>query len=114
VLRRALLTLSVRADDDSDIKQLVAWIDTAFDGDLVFPLEAITTLELSQAAAVSATLADGTATVLETFDCLIDWFGEWRNVQVISNEGNWALLGTSLLRDRRFVIDYRSGNLALE
>ena len=48
---------------------LVVWVDTAFDGELVIPFDAIHDMELPQSAAVQATLADGTAVVLDTIDC---------------------------------------------
>ena len=66
---RALLTLSVKSVAGSDPIELVVWVDTAFDGELVVPLNAIHDWELPQTAAVQATLADGTAVVLDTFDC---------------------------------------------
>ena len=70
---RALLTLSIKPVAGSDSVELVVWVDTAFDGELVVPLNAIHDLELPQSAAVQATLADGTAVVLDTFDCEIAW-----------------------------------------
>ena len=69
---------------------------------------------MPQSAAVTAGLADGTQVVLESYSCLIDWFGEWRMVEVIKNEGQFPLLGVGLLHDRRVEVDYRSGSLVLD
>jgi len=69
---------------------------------------------MPQSAAVTAGLADGTQVVLESYSCLIDWFGDWRMVEVIKNEGQFPLLGVGLLHDRRVEVDYRSGSLVLD
>jgi len=49
---RALLPLTVRATEDEAPHQIVAWVDTAFDGELVVPLQEIQRLGLPEAAAV--------------------------------------------------------------
>ena len=109
---RSLLTLKVRSH--SDTSDLVVWVDTAFDGELVVPLTEIQRLGLQQTAAVQATLADGTNVVLETYGCEIDWFGAWREIEVIANEGRFPLLGVGLLIGRKLAIDYRANDLVLE
>ena len=48
---------------------------------------------------------------LETFVAYLDWFGEIIPVQVVSNEGQFPLLGTALLRERRLVVDFRKSTL---
>jgi len=111
---RALLTLSVKQVAGSDPVDLVVWVDTAFDGELVVPLNTIHDLELPQSAAIQATLADGTAVILDTFDCEIAWFGQWRRVEVIANEGRLPLLGIGLLRGRKLTVDYETNKLELE
>ena len=111
---RALLTLSVRPVSGNDPQELVVWVDTAFDGELVIPFDAIREMELPQSAAVQATLADGKIVVLDTFDCEIEWFGQWRRVEVIANEGRLPLLGIGLLRGRRLTVDYETDELNLD
>ena len=111
---RALLTLSIKPITGSDPVDLVVWVDTAFDGELVVPLNVVHDLELPQSAAVQATLANGTAVVLDTFDCEIAWFGQWRRVEVIANEGRLPLLGIGLLRSRKLTVDYETNVLELE
>jgi len=76
---RALITLSVRPTYDAEAAPLRAWVDTAFTGELVIPRATIRVLDLPQSAAIMAGLADGTQVVLDTFSCVIDWFGEGRN-----------------------------------
>jgi clan AA aspartic protease len=110
---RALLTLDVRSKSEGKPTGMVVWVDTAFDGELVVPLQSIHELELPQSAGVRATLADGSEVVLETFVCEIDWFGEWRPVEVVANEGRLPLLGIGLLRKRRLTVDYQTGEMSL-
>ena len=111
---RALLPLNIRPTSASTATDLVVWVDTAFDGELVIPLDAIREMELPQSAAVQATLADGRTVILETFDCEIEWFGQWRRVEVIANEGRLPLLGVGLLRGRKLTVDYQTSELELE
>jgi clan AA aspartic protease len=111
---RALLPLSIRPVSGSEPVDLVVWVDTAFDGELVIPLDAIHDLELPHSAAIQATLADGTVVVLDTFECEIKWFGQWRRVEVIANEGRLPLLGVGLLRGRKLTVDYQANDLELE
>jgi clan AA aspartic protease len=111
---RALIALRLRPSVDTDATPLVAWVDTAFTGELVIPHGTIENLGLQQSAAVMAGLADGRQVVLETYSCVIEWFGEERTVEVVENDGQFALLGVGLLRDRRLEIDYRSQTLAVE
>jgi clan AA aspartic protease len=111
---RALLSLGVRLVDSTETHELIVWVDTAFDGELVVPAATINALGLQQSAAVQATLADGTQVVLETYHCELNWFGSWRKVEVVANEGRLPLLGVGLLRHRRLVADYRTNELTLD
>ena len=111
---RALLALDVRSSDNAEPVKVTAWVDTAFTGELVIPLDTIRSLGLQQSAAVKAGLADGTEVVLETYSCLIDWFGDSHQVEVIANDGQCPLLGVGLLHDRRLTVDYRTRKLSLE
>jgi len=111
---RALLELRVRPSKDAEASPLVVWVDTAFDGELVIPRDMIGRLNLSGSAAVHAILADGTRVVLESFSCQIERFGEWREVEVIANDGKLPLLGVGLLRGRKLTVDYRSNELDIE
>ena len=111
---RALVALRLRPSVDADAIQLAAWVDTAFTGELVIPQATIERLGLRQSAAVMAGLADGTQVVLDTYSCIVDWFGQERVVEVVENDGEFPLLGIGLLRDRRLEIDYRSRTLSIE
>jgi clan AA aspartic protease len=111
---RALLVLNVRATEDAEPVDLTVWIDTAFTGELVIPRQTLQAMGLPQSAAVMAGLADGTQVVLESYSCVVDWFGDLRLVEVIENDGEFPLLGVGLLSDRRLEVNYRSRSLALD
>lgn len=111
---RALIVLKARAAEDKGPADLTAWIDTAFTGELVVPRATISALSLAQSASVLARLADGTQVVLESYSCIVEWFGVERVVEVVENDGQFALLGVGLLRDHRVEINYPSRSVFIE
>lgn len=111
---RALVVLSVRSGARQGSKDVSAWIDTAFTGELVIPRQTVASLGLQQSAAIAAKLADGSQVVLESYTCVVDWFGSERVVEVIENDGEFALLGVGLLQGRRLEIDYRTRKLRMD
>lgn len=111
---RALLNVEVGNSRDGEYSPVTTWIDTAFDGHLVFPLEMIRQLDLDPLGEVEAVLADGSMVILETYVCYLEWFGERLPLQVIANEGRLPLLGTGLLLDRVLHIDYYLKELTLD
>ena len=111
---RALLDVRISDQADGNYTPVATWIDTAFDGHLVFPRELINTLGLESLAETEAVLADGSTVALETFLCFVDWFGSRMPLQVVANEGRFPLLGTGLLEQRVLRIDYKKGELSLE
>ena len=82
------------------------WIDTAFNGGLVLPRKQIADLGLVQESSAEAILADGRPVELETFACVVDWFGKSYETQIVANEGEYPLLGTILLDGHRLEIDH--------
>ncbi len=82
---RALCDVPVSRKPDQEITSVTAWIDTAFDGHLVFSKKLIHELELESLADSEAILADGSKVVIETYVCYVDWFGSLKPVQVIGN-----------------------------
>ena len=111
---RALITISVGRAIDGQFEDVIAWIDTAFDGHLVFSASLIDRLALESLVETEAILADGSKVALETFICFVDWFGERIPVQVIGNEGKFPLLGTELLAGRELSISYVNKELRLD
>ena len=111
---RALLDVPISNKLNGEFTPVTAWIDTAFDGHLVFPHELIETLNLESLVETEAILADGSKVTLETFVCFVDWFGRRLPLQVIANEGQFPLLGTGLLEQRVLHIDYAKKELCLD
>lgn len=111
---RTLVPLTARSCSYSPREDINVWIDTAYDGEVVMPMELINRLGLELCAAVQATLADGTNVILETFACEIEWFSQWKRIEVIANDGRFPLLGLELLKDRKLIADFRRRTLELE
>ena len=110
---RALLEVLVCSRLVGDYTPVTAWIDTAFDGHLVFPMELIRELALDALVETEAILADGSKILLDTYLCYIQWFGKRLPLQVVANEGRFPLLGTGLLEQCELHIDYVAKTLAL-
>lgn len=111
---RALLTITVRPSDIAATREIEVWIDTGFNGDLVLSQQQIDELALPQSGTVKAILADGSEIALKRYVCLIDWFGEERELEVVANAGEYPLLGVGLLAGHDLHISYRSGNVAID
>jgi clan AA aspartic protease len=110
---RSLVDVAIRRTEPEAPTVITVWIDTAFNGFLVFPQEMIGKLGLQQEAATEAVLADGSRVTLESFACYVEWFGEVTRAQVIGNTGKLPLLGTELLAKRKLLIDYNAGALSI-
>lgn len=84
---RALLPIRV-SNSSSEFHEVVAWVDTAFNGSLVLPRSAIEQLGLVQASSAEAVLGDGNTVQLETFACTIEWFGKTYDTQIVANDSS--------------------------
>ena len=111
---RALLRLLIRHPAGMPETELDVWIDTGFTGELVLPQQHVAALGLPLGLGIDATLADGSKVQLDAYICLLDWFGEWKRVEVIANQGRFPLLGVGLLLDRKLHIDYGAKTLSIE
>ena len=111
---RALIDVEVRRTPNSQGASVTAWIDTAFDGHLVFPRSLIEELKLESLVDTEAILADGRKVTLETFVSYLDWFEKLIPLQVIANDGKLPLLGTGLLENHILHIDYLNKQLTLD
>jgi clan AA aspartic protease len=110
---RALVSVPVAATKAGQRTELAAWIDTAFNGGLVLPRHLIELLGLVKESSAEAILADGNTVELETYACFFDWFGATYETQIVANDGEYPLLGTMLLTDRKLEIDYKATTVAL-
>jgi clan AA aspartic protease len=103
---RAMVAISAKASAISNPCQLDAWIDTGFTSELVLPQSVINSLALTQSGTVSAELADGSIVLMNTYSCLIDWFGQELQIEIVANNGQFPLLGVGLLRGRELNVNY--------
>jgi clan AA aspartic protease len=110
---RALIRVRVKHPTESSELELEIWIDTGFTGELVLPSNHVASLGLPLGPAVKAALADGSEIQLDAYTCLIDWFGEWKRIEVVANQGRFPLLGFGLLRGRVLHIDYAANSLEI-
>jgi clan AA aspartic protease len=111
---RALVRIRLTSVATATSMEAEAWIDTGFTGELVLPQDQIAALGLPHSAVVTAELGDGSATMLEAYSCLIEWFGRAQQVEVIANTGTSPLLGVGLLQGHRLTIDYAARTLTIE
>ena len=81
---------------------------------LVLPRTLIDNLLLPQSGTVGAILADGSQVAMSTYTCLINWFDQQQELQIVANDGQYPLLGVGLLLNRELRIDYRSNLITLE
>ncbi len=110
---RALIRLPLSASLDGQRTELVAWIDTAFNGGIAIPRKHVAALRLSKQSSSEAILADGRCVELETFTCFLDWFGNTYETQIAASDGEYALLGTMLLEGRHLDIDYAARSVSI-
>jgi clan AA aspartic protease len=113
-LGRALLRVRLQHPQAAGVVEMDVWIDTGFTGELVIPQQQIAALGLPFGPVVKAILADGSLIDLDTYHCLVDWFGAWQGIEVVANQGQFPLLGIGLLLGREWRINYQTNvvNLA--
>ncbi len=105
---RALLRVRLQHPQSAAVVEMDVWIDTGFTGDLVIPQQQIAALGLPLGPAVKAILADGSQIDLDTYHCLVDWFGAWQGIEAVANQGQFPLLGIGLLLGRELQVNYQT------
>jgi len=109
----ALVSLLVRHPRNNQAVVLEGWIDTGFTGQIALPRATIASLGLQHSATVPGELADGTKVLLDTFTCLLDWFGQVVQVEAVAKTGAWPLIGIDMLLDRELTVDYRKRSVSI-
>lgn len=110
---RALVRIRLKNPTDATEAELDAWIDTGFTGELVLPQQTVMSLGLPLGPSVMARLADGSNVQLDAHTCLLEWFDEWKRIEVVANQGHYPLLGVGLLVDRDLRINYRTKKIII-
>ena len=111
---RALVRIRLRNTTNAMELELDAWVDTGFTGELVLPHQTVASLGLPLGPTIMARLADGSDIQLDTHTCLLEWFDEWRRIEVVANQGNYPLLGVGLLLDRDLHINFRTRDVIVD
>ena len=110
---RALVRIRLKNPTGAMELELDAWIDTGFTGELVLPQQSVASLGLPLGPTVMARLANGSEIQFETYTCFLEWFDEWKRIEVVANQGQYPLLGVGLLLDHHLHIDYRAKILSI-
>ena len=110
---RALVPIRIGCRPGEPGAAIDAWGDTGFTGDLVIANAVVETLNLEESGSVDAVLADGSLIELPTYTCFIDWFGSKRRLEVVANDGEYALLGVGLLIGLELKANYATHELTL-
>ena len=89
-------------------------IDTGFNGYLCLPTEIAVQLGLELCAVEKYELADGTIKRANVFMGSIIWFNEEEKSNIILTDSGQALIGTSLLQDKRLKIDFMNNKVTIQ
>lgn len=111
---QSLIDVEVRATPTAVGKFVSAWVDTAFNGELVLPKNTIEQLGLSKSAEIGAGLADGVVRSLDAFKAWVPWFGEVKEVEVVGSPGRTVLLGVGLMLGHDLNVSYRTFDVTLD
>lgn len=85
-------------------------VDTGFTDYLCLPPEAVSLLGLPFIYDLPVNLADNSEVLLAVHEAIILWNGEEREIRVLAT-GRRPLLGTALLDEHEFVVQFTEGGL---
>ena len=111
---RALLAVTVTDSASPRTAIWDAWIDTAFNGELVVPRRLLDLEGFQLTTSSEALLADGSLVVVDLYEGIIDWFGNKKRVEIVASTSLFPLLGVGLLQGHKLTIDYPAQVLTLE
>lgn len=106
-LLEALVPVTLRPPSGTEL-QILALIDTGFDGVLALPPPLIAQLTVSGEATAQTTLADGSVVEVGLYRAVIVWHDELLEVEALELDGV-PLLGMMLLHGSRVTVDVVDG-----
>jgi clan AA aspartic protease len=110
--REAVIRIKVRGAS-GQAQEIEAVIDTGFDGWLSLPSSVVAQLGLMWRRRGRALLADGSESVFDIYEAIVDWDGETRRIPVDEAE-TVPLVGMSLLEGYELVVQvHRGGNVTV-
>jgi clan AA aspartic protease len=107
VYREALVRLWVRGPQ-GQAEEIEAVVDTGFNGSLTLPSALIALLSLPYRRSGRALLADGSESLFDVYEAIVDWDGQRRRVSVDAVETE-PLLGMALLDGYELRVQARVG-----
>jgi clan AA aspartic protease len=105
----AMLRLVV-GNINSQRQVIDAVIDTGFTGFLTLPSSVLASLELRAYRREEGTLGDGSTCIFDVYRGLVNWDGEFRQIDINASETT-PLLGMSLLYGYRIQLDAVEGGI---
>jgi len=102
--------ISVTAKHNSQLKSVIAIIDTGFTGFLSLPRVIIDELGFPWSYRDRATLGDGSETLFDVYDAMVIWNGQYCEIEINAAETE-PLLGMRMLRGYRLQVDTDQGGL---
>lgn len=110
--REAIIHLRVHGPDRQE-QEIEAIIDTGFDGWLSLPSSLVARLGLVWRRRGRALLADGSESVFDIYEAVVDWDGNARRIPVDEAE-SLPLVGMSLLEGYELTVQVeRGGNVTV-
>ena len=93
-------------------QEVMAIIDTGYNGALSLPLSTVTALALPPSASRIVTLGDASQRAFDFYTADIHWEGQVHRIRVLCVEGS-ALVGTALLQGYKLEADFTTGGVVI-
>jgi clan AA aspartic protease len=94
-------------------RSLEACVDTGFNGALLIPRSLAEDLRLDYLFDVVIETATGQRAPVSAYRAQITWLGRPRTIDVLTTDGNFALLGMKVLSDARLELEPSKGLLRI-
>ncbi|HLC85246.1 MAG TPA: retroviral-like aspartic protease family protein [Candidatus Nanoarchaeia archaeon] len=89
-------------------------VDTGFNGQVLIPHHLASELGLRDAGTADYVTADGETAKAKVYVGILEWFGERKEVFVVSTNTDFSLMGMGLLHECRLIMERRKNILEFE
>jgi predicted aspartyl protease len=104
---KGLPVVPIRIQGPYGRRELRAYVDTCFGGNISIPREVKFSLGLPSVGKISLIDARGGLAPASTAECEVEWDGHWRDAEVVvGSPGSVPLIGARLLHGRKLTVDY--------
>ena len=93
-------------------REIIAVIDTGYNGSLTLPIEITSILSLPQGALREVTLGDASRRIFDYYNAEVVWESNTRRVRILCVEGD-PLIGTQLLEGHKMDADFIRGGVVI-